>query len=126
MRRHDRDYRGRYRDNGVNRVALLILLALAGCNRVGSLADKPPAYALAARRSDHETIACVQRQWEARGAAVSTVATPIGVRVVARSALYSTRLFATADIDAFVPARRLVVRTGPRSRRYARVARVCA
>ncbi len=110
----------------MNRVALLVLLALTGCNRVGSLADKPPAYALAERRSDHETIECVQRQWEARGATVTTVATPTGVRVIARSPIYSTRLFATADIDAFGTDRKLVVRTGPRSRRYARVAHVCA
>lgn len=110
----------------MNRVALLILLALAGCNRVGSLLDKPPAYAVAERRTDHQTIECVQREWEARGAAVSTTATPTGVRVTARSALFSSRLFAVADIDAFVPDRKLVVRTGARSRRYARVARICA
>ncbi len=110
----------------MNRVALLVLLALAGCNRVGSLADRPSAYALAERRSDHRTIECVQREWAARGAAVSTVATPGGVRVIARSPLYSTRLFATADIDAFVADRRLVVRTGHGSRRYARAASVCA
>lgn len=110
----------------MNRLALLIVLALAGCNRVGSLADRSPVYALAAHRSDHQTIECVQRQWEARGAAVTTVATPSGVRVTARSALYSSRLFATADIDAFSPDRRFVVRTGARSRRYAHVARVCA
>jgi hypothetical protein len=115
-----------FRGIGVNRVAVLVLLALAGCNRVGSLADKPPAYAVAERRTDHQTIECVQRQWEARGAAVSTVATPTGVRVIARSKLYSTRLFATADIDAFIPDRKLAVRTGPRSRRYAVAARVCA
>lgn len=103
-----------------------MLLALAGCNRAGSLADTPPAFALAERRSDHETIECVQREWATRGATVSTVATPTGVRVIARAPLYSSRLFETADVDAFVPDRRLVVRTGPRSRRYARVARICA
>ena len=115
-----------FRDNCVNRSALLVLLALAGCNRVGSLADKPPVVSLTARRTDHETIECVQRQWEALHAAVSTVATPTGVRVIARSALYSTRLFATADIDAFGTPRTLVVRTAPRSHRYARVAKICA
>jgi hypothetical protein len=110
----------------VKRVALLIVLALAGCNRVGSLADKPPVYALATHRTDHLTIECVQRQWEALGATVTTVSTPTGVRVIARSPLYSTRFHATADIDAFAPAPRLTVRTAPRSHRYAQVARTCA